>query len=385
MKAHRHTRSPLTPPSSNSNVDNVDKRGRRSAATLRREADQRIVERLLAGGVSPEELFLSPDPDNVETAISDDGLYSECWGRPLRRWLGFVSQAHTEANRKALRYQVFCAVKGIRDVVQVRVSPPACRVPLHEVRGAHGYWSDKLTDRLRYACRRIAPDLRVDIVDAHVCRDSAWTGYLHFHLAVRGRPEAFAAFEEYLTRGSWDVWYPENSGDHHPAALAWYDASGLTASAQNEEWSPEELAELYRQTRGLAMSRAVGEYRQWVHEELASLDQTVIRQKDGSGKIVPRCPRLRVQRLKSALFQSVGFVAIRRAMHDFGDGRKRATWVVRGRPDVTINEIWAVYSTRDTAKPESAPSDPEVATQGLRRDPPPSPRQPDPIDTMCPW
>src|SRR3546814_9016502 len=56
--------------------------------------------------------------------------------------------------------------------------------------------------------------------------------------------------------------------------LPQYLSAGLCATA-SEDWTHRQLAELFRQTHGLSLCRAVGEFRKWIHEELTKLDQVV--------------------------------------------------------------------------------------------------------------
>lgn len=277
----------------------------------------------------------------------------------------FPSQAFAAKVRHGLRYTAFLGDLGVTEVRQVRVAAPARSVPLTELRQAHADTSRRVADRLRYGIRRHAPGIAVDLIAAHIKRNGDGCVYLHFHVVARGgTPAEWAALERYWV-GAWNCptgwlwWHTDDEDerlDRHPAALVQYAAAGL-AEELDEEWTPEELAELWRQTRGLSLVRAVGEYRRW----LGNLDRdglTVRRGEYGVAEIVPRRTAVRVQRLKEKLFTNVGFTILRAVLHDFGDGFLRESWHVRGSPGVTADDVRAVYATftDTTANPESSSS-----------------------------
>ena len=331
---------------------------------LQRANDQRLAALLLEAGLTEVEVFAAPR-DSEDQILSRDGEWTESLGRALRRSQMFASQAFAAKIRHGLRYTAFTAKHGIDKVRQIRVAAPACSVPLDALRHAHADTSRRVADRLRYGVKRHAPGVAVDLISAHIKRDGDGCVYLHFHVVARGgTPAEWAALERYWI-GAWDhptgwLWWHTNDEDErldrHPAALVQYAAAGL-AEELDEEWTPEELAELWRQTRGLSLIRAVGEYRRW----LGDLDRnglTVRRGEYGVAEIVPRRPVVRVRRLRESLFRSSGFTVLRLVMHDFGDGVLRESWHVRGRPDVTASDVRAVYATftDTTANPESSSS-----------------------------
>lgn len=329
--------------------------------------DQRLAALLIEGGLTHADVHAVP-PDSDDQYVSDDGEWTESLGCALRRHQMFPTQAHAAKTRHGLRYIVYAGKHGIDTVRQIRVAAPVCSVPLTELRRAHADTSRRVTDRLRYGIRRHAPGVAVDLVATHIKRDGPNSVYLHFHIVARGgTPADWAALERYWV-GVWDRptgwlwWHTEDDDerlDRHPAALVQYVAAGL-AEELDEDWTPEELAELWRQTRGVALIRAVGEYRRWLGK-LDADGKTIRRNKYGVAEIVPRNPVVRVKRLREHLFTSCGFSVLRRIVHDFGDGVLRTAWHVRGRPGVTAADVRAVYTDADaytgtTANPESSSS-----------------------------
>ena len=357
----------------------------RDAARQRRDDDQHLAALLAEGGLTEAELYAAP-PGSEDQLVSRDGEREESLGRALRRWSGFPSQAHRAKVARGLSYPLFAGVHGISAVRQVRVAAPVCSVPLAALRAAHADTSRRLTERLRYGLARHAPGVSIDLIAAHIHRDGEGYAYLHFHLVARGgTPEEWDALERYWVGESrptgWDWWFAEDDDrlGRHPAALVQYAAAGL-AEEIDAEWTPAELAELWRQTRGVALVRAVGEYRRW----LGALDadgMTVRRHPQyGVAEIVPRRPAVRLQRHKDKLFTSAGFGILRVVWHDYGDGVLRESWHVRGRPGVTAADVRAVYAVADvtstgtTAIPESLSAAPGEPPQSPPPTPPPPPR-----------
>lgn len=342
----------------------------------RRDDDQRLAAMLVEGGVPAAAVYGVPDDEDVEDCVlSDDGEWAEGWGRPLRRWSGFPSQAHASQARRALLYAAFSAQRGIDRVRQVRVSAPVCSVPLTALRHVHAETSRRLMERLRYGIARYAPGLRIDMIAAEIVRDGPGFAYLHFHLVTRGGTLAeLSALRGYWTSTraglptGWDWWDAEtDTGDEddrterHPAALVQYLSKGL-AAALDDDWTPEEIGEFFRQTRGVAMVRAAGEFRRWLGD-LDRAGMTVRRGDYGCAVIVPKRPqRLGIRRHRERLFTTVGFSVLRRLEeYDFGDGRKRRAWLVRGHAGLTMTDLAAVYMLADASTdyapiPESLPA-----------------------------
>jgi len=354
----------------------------------RRDDDQRLAALLVEGGIPADAVYAVPDDEVEDCVLSDDGQWAEEWGRPLRRWSGYQSQAHAAQTRRALFYAAFAAQQGINRVRQIRISAPVCSVPLTTLRSVHAETSRRVAERLRYGIARYAPGIAVDQVTAEVKRDGAWRAYLHFHIVTRGgTPAEVAALLRYwtMTRGGlqngWGWWDSETAvaeegeddrTERHPAALINYVSKGLAAAISDDDWTPEELAELYRQTRGVALIRAKGDFARW----LGDLDRaglTVRRGDYGVAEIIPKRPqRLGVRRHRERLFLSAGFSILRRLEeYDFGDGIRRRAWLVRGHARLTIGDINAVYLlgeaplTEDAPIPESPPLAPPGHPQSL--------------------
>ncbi|MFD1623511.1 hypothetical protein [Azospirillum griseum] len=323
----------------------------------RREDDQRIADLLIEGGIAPGDVYVIPDDDEIEDILlSDDGEWSETWGRPLRRWSGFPSQAQTIKLRRGLFYAAFAAQRGIESVRQIRLSAPVCTIPLTALRRMHADISKKMMDRLRDGKKRYAPGIAIDMVAAHVKRDGHGCVYLHFHLVTRGGTfEELCALRRFITfrrdlPTGWDWWDDESEADgeddsidRHPAALVQYTAKGL-AAAIDDDWTPDELAELFRQTRGVALVRPAGEFRQWIGD-IDRAGMTVKRGKYGTAEVVPKRPAtLGIRRHKEKLFKSAGFSILRRLdEYDFGDGIRRRAWLLRGHVGLTVTDIGDIY------------------------------------------
>ncbi len=359
----------------------------------RRDDDQRLAALLVEGGIPPEDVYAVSDDEDVEDCVlSDDGEWVEERGRPLRRWSGFPSQAHAAQTRRGLFYMAFAAQRGIDRVRQIRISAPVCSLPLDTLRRVHAETSRDLLERLRYGIARYAPSLRVDLIAAEIVRDGPRCVYLHYHLVTRdGTLAELSALRQYwtTTRGGltagWDWWDAEMDTDdedddrteRHPSALVQYASKGL-AAAIDETWSAEELAELCRQTRGVALVRAKGEYRRW----LGDLDRdglTVRRGEYGVAEIVPKRPqRLGIRRRRERLFTSAGFNVLRRLDYDFGDGICRRAWLVRGPAGLTMTDIAGVYVLGDVHSTDHAPIPESLRTMRLSRNRCPRP----PSDTL---
>lgn len=368
-------------------VDNAapDVVSRTKNARQLRDDDQFLAALLIEGGLTDADVHAAP-PDSDDQYVATDGEWTESLGRALRRHQMFPSQAYRAKVKHGLRYTAFAAENGIDAVRQVRVAAPVCSVPLTALRRIHAETSRRLADRLRYGIRRHAPGIAIDMIAAHIQRDGDGGVYLHFHIVARGgTDQEWGALESYWIGGTgrpetgWLWWAARDDDllDRHPAALVQYAAAGL-AEELDGEWLPEELAELWHQTRGVALIRPIGEYRRWLGHLDAS-GMTVKRHPEyGVVEIVPRRPAARVQRLREHLFANVGFSVLRHVVHDFGDGVPREAWHVRGRPGVTAADIRVVYRDVAAASTECAAYPGNAASQAVVRprpppDPPPQP------------
>ena len=348
-------------------------------ARQRRDDDQRLAALLIEGGLADADAHAAP-PGSDDQYISKRDSHTESLGRAIRRHQMFSAQAYRNKVRHGLCHTLYAAENGIDTVRQIRVAAPVCSIPLDALRRMHADTSRRLADRLRYGIARHAPGVAFDLIAAHIQLDGDGSVYLHFHIVGRGgTPEEWTALETYFVGGKnrpetgWLWWTAQDDDrlDRHPAALVQYAAAGL-AEELDDTWTPEELVELWHQTRGVALVRAVGEYRKWLGK-LDADGNTVQRNKYGVAEIVPRNPVVRVQRLREHLFTSCGFTVLRTVWHDFGDGVMREAWHVRGRPGVTAAEIRAVYRDAATSTEGTAYPGISITSAVVRPPPPPDP------------
>lgn len=136
-----------------------------------------------------------------------------------------------------------------------------------------------------------------------------------------------------------------------PGALAQYQSKSLAetirqADAEGAAFSPENLAELHRQTRRVAMTRATGGFRVW-KGELARDRRVVVEDDTGRLTVRDRRPVSLLGRLRERLFTTTGASLLRLTLHDFGDGVMRPVMRVRGREDISFAEIAATYAVTD--------------------------------------
>src|SRR3546814_6115849 len=100
--------------------------------------DQIIAARLRYGGVDPEDLYGDPDPLRGKKVLALDGSWRQRGlGGQLRRWLGFPSQALARKKQVGREYGAFKNMKGIENIVKVRLTPPRHHIPLSKIRYAH--------------------------------------------------------------------------------------------------------------------------------------------------------------------------------------------------------------------------------------------------------
>jgi hypothetical protein len=188
----------------------------------------------------------------------------------------------------------------------------------------------------------------------------------------------------YFEASGW-AWWDALTGEspevqRYPGALAQYATKSLAeavrrADADDVPFSPENLAELYRQTRHLAMNRPVGAFRTW-KGELERKGQVVI--EDDKGQIVVR-PRRRIStlaRLRDRLFTNTGARLLCLVLHDFGDGTMRPAMRVRGREDISFKEISDTYELNDAVLAarralsiQGSTAIPESPSQGIPNEP----------------
>jgi hypothetical protein len=231
---------------------------------------------------------------------------------------------------------------------------------------------------------------------------------MHFHLAVRGSIEDCQTMRAYFRASGWSWWDSLSGGsaeaERYPGALAQYESKSLaeTIRKANEDglaFSPENLAEFHRQTRHLAMSRAVGSFRKW-KGGLDRDDLAVTEESDGRVTVRPRRRLPAIARLRERLFTSSGARLLRLVLHDFGDGMMRPAMRVRGRQDITFGEVADTYQITDavaaarlallssqatTAIPESVAADPHGTAADCQRWPPPEPVGDREGEPKIPW
>jgi hypothetical protein len=327
----------------------IASRDRRSEAGV-------TAELLLQGGLPDDEVYAAADGDTI-LDLATHGAMRDFLGRQRRRWHGFADEAHALKARWGRDYAAFCGDHGITHAIQVVIRAPVSVVPLVDLRMTHRRDSDSLSEKLRYGRRHIAPSLACDLISAEVlsvARHGADID-LHFHLAVRGNRADCERMRAYFQRTGWAWWDSLTGGSHEserfPGALVQYESKSLAetirqANANGAAFSPENLAELLRQTRRLAMTRATGSFRKW-KGQLAQDGLVVVEGDDGRVAIQER-PRISiVARLRERLFTTTGASLLRLTIYDFGDGMMRPAIRVRGREDITFTEIAETYEIAD--------------------------------------
>lgn len=293
---------------------------------------------LLKGGMTDEEVYASDQRDTL-LDLASEGLLHEHLGRPRRRWSGFADQAHAAKAQWGREYAAFCQAHNIRRVVQVVLRAPASIVPLAELRASHARDSARLGERLRYGRQRFAPSFKMDLVSVHIKpvgrRGDKVDG--HFHLVVRASRHDLQAMRRYFEASGWSWWDSVTGGSgelaRYPGALSQYITKGLAAAVAAEggtAFSPENLVELHRQTRYLALSRATGQFRAW-RSDLTRHGLVVVEGQDGRPAVrparrAPTSPRFRRRMLAGTASPQL----LRLVEHDFGDGILRPAALVRG-------------------------------------------------------
>ncbi len=377
--------------------------GRRRGSALSAAAQERRTEAaitadlLLLGGLRDDEIHAAIDGDTM-LDLATCGALRTYLGRPRRGWHGFADEAHRQKTQYGREYAAFCGQHGIAKAIQVVVRPPVSVVPINDLRTVHAQDSKRLGEKLRYGRKRIAPNLACDIVSAEV-RALAPHGSevdLHFHLAVRGTLEDCMEIRRYFQAANWSWWDSLSGGsqetERYPGALAQYQSKGLAeairrASSSGAAFSPANLAELHRQTRRVAMTRATGSFRSW-KGQLARDGMIVVEGDDGRISVRERRRLHTLARGRDQLFTSSGARLLRLALHDFGDGLMRPAIRVRGREDITFAEVAVTFDVIDaieaarqalsmgnTAIPESSLRHrPQGLEHGQPRPPPDTPR-----------
>jgi hypothetical protein len=327
-----------------------------AAARERRAEAEHTADILLAGGLRDDEVYVAVDGDTV-LDLATHGALRDYLGRQRRRWHGFADEAHALKAKWGREYAAFCGEQGITRAIQVVVRPPVSVIPLPNLRATHTRESASLGDRLRYGRQTVAPSFAYDLISAEVLAAAPQGAEvdIHFHLAVRGTFADCELMRSYFQRSGWSWWDALTDGsqeaERYPGALAQYQSKSLAetirqATAGGTDFSPENLAELHRQTRHVAMTRATGTFRTW-KGQLAKDGRIVV--EDDTGRLSVRAQRRlpTLARLRDRLFTTTGASLLRITLHDFGDGEMRPAMRVRGRADISFAEIAATYAVAD--------------------------------------
>lgn len=349
----------------------------------RRSHAGQIAAVLLKGGVPERDVFASEASDTL-LDLGTEGRLREALGRPRRRWSGFADQARQRAARWGREYAAFCGDRGIHQVAQVVVRPPQSLVPIDSFRLSHAKHSEQLSARLRYRRRRFANGFACDIIAAEIRSSVVDTNALdlHFHLVVRATEADLSAMRAYFQQGGWTWWdstsESSSTGERPPGRLASYVAKGISHAFKPTpdaglRFTASALAELYRQTRGLAMVRSVGEFRLW-KSQLERDGLVVSETADGRFVKRPRREEPAVPRFRRRLMTGLASQVLRFCVHDFGDGMMRPAMLVRGQVDPSFSSIAEAYdlSAAMVAARRSSPLILENAAKpesGVRRAP----------------
>lgn len=338
-------------------------RNRSVAAQERRDKAAAIAEMLVDGGLHPDEVYLTP-ADIADTMLALDGsdLRDEL-GRPRRAWAGFPDHAHVLKTRVGREYSLFADAHGIDAVTQVVIRPPCSTIALTELATWHRHISGKLGEMLRYARRSRAPAFAWDLVSAEVQNvgQGGWLVDGHFHLTTRGAdPASLGRIQEYFEARGWSFWFNDEAAEEHPAALVQYQSKGLADALEDVEgWRSDALAELLRQTRNLALTRATGAFRAW-KGEVAHAGLTAAEDKHGRPMLAPK--QVAGIRLRRRLAQSASACILKLCIHDFGDGLFRRAARVRGDAAATLADIAAAYDLDGLTVLKVSTATPELLT-----------------------
>ena len=369
---------------------------RSAAARERREDAAEIAALLVEGGLAPDDVYLTAAEIGDTMLALDDSENRDWLGRPRRAWAGYPDHAHILKTKVGREYALFADANDIGQVIQVVIRPPESVYALTSLAARHAADSATLGEMLRYARNSRAPDFAWDVVSAEICNagQGGWLVDGHFHLTTRGADSAaLRAIQEYFEARGWAFWFTADDDEdagRHPAALVQYQSKGLAAAVNGGNgWCPDALAELRRQTFGLAMTRATGAFRVW-KAEVARAGLAAVEDSNGKPTLAPR--RIVGARLRRKLRESTSIVALRLCVHDFGDGLFRRSIRVRGAATITLADVAAVYdldhitlSKVNTATPESNPSRPPPAEVPPPSDPPDGIHSPTAWRDDIPW
>jgi hypothetical protein len=249
----------------------------------RRRRDQKTAQKLVAGGIDEDQVYKRQEL--VVCYLTPRERPVKSHGRLLRNWNGFDSVRDAKRAKIAADYREFCRETRIKTVTQLVLRRAENLDQETSPRVKHARESAELTRTLGYA-RKKFPALRVDLISAELGPQAVRMGRFdwHFHILIRLQPydsvlnsdrslarqSILEELKAYLIKAGWI--YPEAQGRRSPppcgAAQAFYIAKGLPHVLKELQSLPsrdraQKFAKLFRETRGLAMLRTSGEFREW--------------------------------------------------------------------------------------------------------------------------
>jgi hypothetical protein len=254
-----------------------------SKATLRRERDRRIAMQLVEGGITSTEIYTASELVAVDIEANSNSVHS--LGRLLRKWNGFHAVGQVKRAKLTDDYRRFCRDIGEPEAIQLVLRNGIKADENLSLREQHAVQSVALGRVLQYAQKKF-PSIRVDLVAAEIGPTNAGLSILewHFHLLLRvttsqtkphtslqsTKKTILKSLLAYLHRAGWLTPRPlsEHSPRRSPGDQAYYVAKGLSYFVDRMEEQGEPrlaplLAMVFRQTRGIALVRARGDFRHW--------------------------------------------------------------------------------------------------------------------------
>lgn len=352
----------------------------------RKQQDNNLAQRLVSGGLAEDEVYADT---RTEHAYAQDGSdLIEDRQRPIRRHPMMHDGQASRRREEAALDATWVTSAGV-EPHQLRMyvirpadpdPTPFTRCRAHQATTKRNLIHDLTVWRRRkhggaIEPYRLAAHLRLER------RDNGEIGVsIHFHLAVVVHYED-REFAEFLRLRGWHVAeegydFPECHRPD-PAALASYigrrpaeqlrrkhDDDDLTV----DDLADKQLAELYRQTKGLHFSSPLGRLRAFVGE-LRRCDQKADFDERGRPCIINRVPPSPSPRRKDKMFRSTGIVYIRRTT-TWICGKLRPALIVRAdtEVDVTPEIIRQTFYTSCNENPDLLQNNSEADPGGLRED-----------------